>query len=884
MAIRLSGMASGLDTDSIVQALVSSYSYKKSKYEKAQTKLGWTQEAWKSLNTKVYSLYSNVSNLRFSTAYSLKKTSVSDSTKASVKAGSSAPNGTQTLKITNTAKAGYLTGEEINASSSSTTLAQLGYTGGDAKINVNTKDGTKSITLSATSTMSDVEKQLKEAGLNASYDSTYKRFYISAKDTGADNDFTLTGANTGGATALYKLGIAVGTSTSNPYSQYGSLYGGSDAATQQNIENAVAKYKSSSSNIEKYTAQSNNLLNAITYGTAYADVKDFYSSLSGTKTGSGKTIDTAELETLQKLGSARDSAVIVKGSDGTYTTYSKTTSTDSDGNAVYKSEDGAYISAEERYTNGGKTYKKNSDGAYVNVSDENDKYSGDTADLTKTVTYKKVSESKSYVSGSDADTKTYTKNSDDTYTCDGKTYTKRDDGKYYAEGEAADSKNGVTITEKVEYTSSTEIRDAEAAADAYKDITKNIDEKALSTYSSNLSTVTAFESTKDTSLTSSDEYTIAGLTSAIHDAYNKGGKDAVSNLIAGNGTDSNAYAAKVAALTTSISSEQTNLDDNKLVKELAAIKDTTSSEYKTALKNMVETVNSAHDLSSNAQYNTKAKKVDGEDAEIWLNGVQYTGSSSTFTINNLTIEALATTGNDEISITTSTDTQGIYDKVKDFLTEYNNIINEMTKLYNASSSKGYEPLTDDEKDSMSDKEIEKWETKIKDSLLRNDTTLSGVMSAMTTAMSQAVEINGKKYSLSSFGIHTLGYLNAAENEQNAYHIDGDEDDTNTSGNADKLMTAISEDPDTVMQFMQQVTTNLYNAIGDKMKSTTLSSAFTIYNDKQMATQYTDYTKLIKEWETKISDKEDYYYKKFSSMESALTKLNSTQSSLSGYFS
>lgn len=884
MAIRLSGMASGLDTDSIVQALVSSYSYKKSKYEKAQTKLGWTQEAWKSLNTKVYSLYSNVSNLRFSTAYSLKKTSVSDSTKASVKAASGAPNGTQTLKITNTAKAGYLTGEQINASSSSTTLAQLGYTGGDAKINVNTKDGTKSITLSATSTMSDVEKQLKEAGLNASYDSTYKRFYISAKDTGADNDFTLTGANTGGATALYKLGIAVGTSTSNPYSQYDSLYGGSDAATQQKIENAVAAYKSSSSNIEKYTAQSNNLLNAITYGTAYADVQDFYRSLSGTKTESGADIDTAKLETLAKLGSGRDSAIITKNSDGTYTTYSKTTAKDADGNTVYKSEDGKYISAEERYTNGGKTYKKNSDGAYVNVSDENDTYSGDTADLKKTVTYKKVSESKSYVSGSDADTKTYTKNSDDTYTCDGKTYTKRDDGKYYAEGEAADSKNGVTITEKIEYTSSTAISGAEAAADAYKDITKNIDEKALSTYSSNLSTVTAFESTKDTSLTSSDEYTIAGLTSDIHDAYNKGGKDAVSNLIAGNGTDSEAYAAKVAALTTSISSEQTKLDNNKLVKELAAIKDTTSSEYQTALKNMVETVNSAHDLSSNAQYNTKAKKVEGEDAEIWLNGVQYTGSSSTFTINNLTIDALATTGNDEISITTSTDTQGIYDKVKDFLTEYNNIINEMTKLYNADSSKGYDPLTDDEKDSMSDKEIEKWETKIKDSLLRNDTTLSGVMSAMTTAMSQAVEINGKKYSLSSFGIHTLGYLNAAENEQNAYHIDGDEDDTNTSGNADKLMTAITEDPDMVMQFMQNVTTNLYNAIGDKMKSTTLSSAFTIYNDKQMTTQYKDYTKLIKEWETKISDKEDYYYKKFSSMESALTKLNSTQSSLSGYFS
>lgn len=889
MAIRLSGMASGLDTDSIVQALVSSYSYKKSKYEKAQTKLGWTQEAWKSLNTKVYSLYSNVSNLRFSTAYSLKKTSVSDSTKASVKAGSSAPNGTQTLKITNTAKAGYLTGEEINASSSSTTLAQLGYTGGDAKINVNTKDGTKSITLSATSTMSDVEKQLKEAGLNASYDSTYKRFYISAKDTGADNDFTLTGANTGGATALYKLGIAVGTSTSNPYSQYDSLYGGSDVATQQKIENAVAAYKSSSSNIEKYTAQSNNLLNAITYGTAYADVQDFYSSLKGKKTESGADIDTAKLETLAKLGSGRDSAIITKNSDGTYTTYSKTTAKDADGNTVYKSEDGKYISTKERYTNGGKTYKKNSDGAYVEVNSdgsEGDKYTGNTADLTKSVTYHTVSETKSYVSkGADDTETTYTKVDDKTYTdAAGKKYVKRDDGKYYAEDAAADSTDGITITEKVEYTSGAAVSNADAAADAYKDITKNIDEKALKTYTSNLSTVTAFEKTKDKELSDSDEYSITSLTSAIKAAYADGGKTAVSALIAGNGTESNGYAAKVGTLTTQIDSEQKILDNNTLVKDLASIEDTTSATYTATLKNLVETVDSAHDLASTAQYNTNANKVTGEDAKIVLNGVEYTGSSNSFTVNNLTIDALATTGNDEISITTSTDTQGIYDKVKDFLTEYNNIINEMTKLYNASSSKGYEPLADDEKDAMSDKEIEKWETKIKDSLLRNDTTLDGVMSAMTSAMSKGVEINGKKYSLSSFGIHTLGYLKAADNEQNAYHIDGDEDDTNTSGNADKLMKAISEDPDTIMQFMQQVATNLYTAIGDKMKSTSLSSSFTIYNDKQMTTQYSDYTKLIKEWETKISDKEDYYYKKFSSMESALTKLNSTQSSLSGYFS
>lgn len=105
------------------------------------------------------------------------------------------------------------------------------------------------------------------------------------------------------------------------------------------------------------------------------------------------------------------------------------------------------------------------------------------------------------------------------------------------------------------------------------------------------------------------------------------------------------------------------------------------------------------------------------------------------------------------------------------------MINEITSLYNADSAKGYDPLTDEEKDAMSDTEVEKWEQKIKDSLLRRDDSLEAVMNAMTSSMSKGVEVNGKTYYLSNFGIKTLGYLNAPENQQNAYHIDGDSDDT-----------------------------------------------------------------------------------------------------------
>lgn len=868
MAIRLSGMTSGLDTDSIVKAMVSSYTTRKEKYQKAQTKLEWTQDAWKSLNTKVYSLYSNISNLRFSTAYNLKKTSVSDTTKATVKAGSGAPSGTQSLKIKQMAKAGYMTGAEIKADSEKTTLAQLGYTGGDAKLEVKMGDETKSITLSASSTMNDVVKELRNAGLDANYDSSYKRFYISSKKTGVANDFTITGSNIDGASALYSLGIAyggekttAGTYSSNPYGEYADLHRDSDDKTKANIEATVASYNKLTTDAAKMNAQSKNLMNAVNYGYSYVTLQGIYKNLDEKNAGYSD-----KLKLLEKLGSSRDGAVISKNGDS-YDTYTKTTLTDTAGHTLYK-----YIDS-------------NNNSHYIAAVNDTDKH---------TTSYYDVTESPRTVY-TDADGKeleaAHIDHSDDmtTLTVGNKTYKKDEtDGKYYLQKEdgTADKTDSITVSQKTEYAIAADAVNKtgiESASAAYDTIIKSMDEKTKSSYDEVLASVQAFENSKDEVLGSDDKYSVASLTKAIQNAYAGNGKEAVEQLLAGNGNEADGFVNKANALEEAAEANTKKAADSNIVKELAS-KQKDSAEYTQALNDLLDRVNTAYTLQNKALFNSQVKKVAGQDSEIELNGVKYTGDSNSYSINGLTIEALAETGDSAISITTSTDTQGVYDKVKDFLTEYNNIINEMTKLYNADSAGSYEPLTDDEKDQMSDKEIEKWETKIKDSLLRRDSTLGSVMTAMQTAMMSSVEIGGKKYSLSSFGISTLGFLNAAENEQNAYHIDGDEDDANTSGKTDKLMAAINDDPDTVMQFMQQLSTNLYSAIGDKMKSTDLSSAFTIYNDKQMKTEYTNYTKTIKEWEKKISDREDYYYNKFTQMESAMTKLNSTQSSISSYFS
>ena len=273
----------------------------------------------------------------------------------------------------------------------------------------------------------------------------------------------------------------------------------------------------------------------------------------------------------------------------------------------------------------------------------------------------------------------------------------------------------------------------------------------------------------------------------------------------------------------------------------------------------------------------------GQDAEIELNGATYTSSNNTFKVNGLTIQALAKTGADEeLSITTDTDTQGMYDDIKEFISSYNDLINELSSYYNADSAKGYEPLTADEKDAMSESDIAEWEKKIKGSLLRRDSTLSGIMSAMTTAMSSTVTVNGKSFGLANLGIKSLGYFASSKNEKNALHIDGDQDDAFSSENADKLMEMLNSDPEAVNEIIKGIASKLYNNMDEKLKgSTTLKSAYTVYNDKEMAKSYSDYTTKIKEWNEKVAKIEDSYYKKFSAMEVALGKLQSQMSAFTG---
>ncbi len=277
-----------------------------------------------------------------------------------------------------------------------------------------------------------------------------------------------------------------------------------------------------------------------------------------------------------------------------------------------------------------------------------------------------------------------------------------------------------------------------------------------------------------------------------------------------------------------------------------------------------------------------SNRIYGSDAELELNGATFKSSSNTFKINGSTYTVNEAT-NENITLKTATDTSGIYNTIKNFFKEYNETMNAMSKAYNAESASKYSMLTDEMKEVMSEKEIEEWEGKIKDSLLRKDESLNGIMSVMRDVMAAGIEIDGKKYTLADFGIDKQNYLNAAENEKYAYHIAGDKDDEISSGKTDKLNAAIAENPELVSKFFTELSNKLYQAMDKKMASTEYSSVYKVYNDKKMQTEYTSYNKKIAELEAKLTEAEDRYYKKFGQMESMLSKLNDSSSSISALF-
>lgn len=261
----------------------------------------------------------------------------------------------------------------------------------------------------------------------------------------------------------------------------------------------------------------------------------------------------------------------------------------------------------------------------------------------------------------------------------------------------------------------------------------------------------------------------------------------------------------------------------------------------------------------------------GSDASFDYNGTTFASASNEVTINGLNFDILAETGSSNIVV--NTDTEAVYESIKSFINSYNELIVEMGIKLDADSARGYDPLTSDEKSAMTDDEIETWETKIKNSLLKNDTTLSSIRNEMRSILtvSSGLDTSDLSYNfLSELGIVTGNYT-----EKGMLHIEGDSDDPLYSTSDNKLKEALENDIEGVSEFFANLGQHLYDQMYERMKSTTLSSSLTFYNDKMMDTKMDDYDDDIARLEERLAAVEERYYKQFTAMEQAIQQSNST---------
>lgn len=371
----------------------------------------------------------------------------------------------------------------------------------------------------------------------------------------------------------------------------------------------------------------------------------------------------------------------------------------------------------------------------------------------------------------------------------------------------------------------------------------------------------------------------AGVTSDIYKRVSERAKELDSAVISAKEAELAALSAEEEPDEDAIEALKTEIDGLKDNLENGIYSSVSMEQAATEMKERVDYAKTANSADSST-YNTGAVKLKGEDAVIELNGTEFTSSSNSFEVNGLTFTCNAVA--DDITVTTQNDTDGIYNVVKNFIKEYNDLIKEIDTAYNAEYTK-LKPLTDDEKDAITESEAKKIEDKVRDSLLRKDETLGTIFSSLRDLMSGGITIGDETHYLSEFGIETPNYLNAAEGERYLFHIDGDADDELTGGNADKLKGMIANNPDFVVSFFTNLGRDLYSKLGDLSKASDDQTYGNFFQDKLLKRDIADYSSRISDMEDKISKEEDKLYKKFAAMEVAMSKMNSNSSYLSSLF-
>ncbi|WP_442602614.1 flagellar filament capping protein FliD [Paenibacillus sp. KN14-4R] len=278
------------------------------------------------------------------------------------------------------------------------------------------------------------------------------------------------------------------------------------------------------------------------------------------------------------------------------------------------------------------------------------------------------------------------------------------------------------------------------------------------------------------------------------------------------------------------------------------------------------------------------KHKEAVNADVTINGIKTTRTSNTFDVNGTTITINGkTTG--PVTVTSGVNEDDLISKVKDFVKDYNEMLKALQDQVSEAKYRAFKPLTDDQRKEMKEDEIKKWEEKAKSGTLKNNDILNDAISKLRLITISRVEGDDAKYNtLASIGITSTSYM-----DNGKLYVD-----------EQKLKDAIKANPDAIAQIFtakgngdKDVSdVGIAKRMYDEMQSTLskikdrAGSAFVAVDasdDSPMGKQFFRLNNDIKNGNTRLKQIEERYYKQFSAMESAMSKLQAQGSNLLSQF-
>lgn len=287
---------------------------------------------------------------------------------------------------------------------------------------------------------------------------------------------------------------------------------------------------------------------------------------------------------------------------------------------------------------------------------------------------------------------------------------------------------------------------------------------------------------------------------------------------------------------------------------------------------------SGQDAIINVSYDGVATEIRRSSNTFDLEGIAVTVSGEFgYTGDNLDTTAEA------VTFSAKANTEKVINSVKEMVEAYNSIIEAVNKEISTKPNRSYTPLTDEQKEEMSESQIEKWEEKAKEGLLFNDSDLSSLASSMRFVLTQT----GLNYTeLEKMGITTS--TNASDNGKLVL-------------DEDKLTAALETEPTLVQKLFagdgtsNGLMTNIKNVFDQYAKKEGSSKGILV--DKAGSSlaplslltntiykQLEDMDKTLKSLQTYLTTEQDRYISKFASLETVIAQMNSQSSWLSQQFS